>query len=338
MRFGYMPLQLALRDAVAGQNTYNSQLNTITEGENPTDKRVWFETTLSLGRPKTFNEIYGAIDRAFGASDRALGRELAEEVGMIEEFTEGDREVLSQLFLALKEADEGRSRELRDRMVTRGTQALIMWRNLEERVNMQLDTIIEEAAQRERATLRVLLVWALFTVVFGAGVALYAQKLLRPLSRITERAKAVARGDLTPRPVTASNDEIGELAHTFESMVAAIARANQEILESERLATIGKMAAQVTHEVRNPLSSIGLNLELLEDELKSDESRSLHTAISRELPVLTSFGFEVVDEYSRDIHVPHLPVIAGALWRGRRLEIRLDPFCGANLCPAARCL
>jgi signal transduction histidine kinase len=43
------------------------------------------------------------------------------------------------------------------------------------------------------------------------------------------------------------------------------------------------MAAQVTHEVRNPLSSIGLNLELLEDELKSEEARSLHQAISREV-------------------------------------------------------
>ena len=31
--------------------------------------------------------------------------------------------------------------------------------------------------------------------------------------------------------------------------------------------------------------------------------------LSRELPVLTSFGFEVIDEYSRDIHVPHLPVV-----------------------------
>jgi two-component system NtrC family sensor kinase len=91
--------------------------------------------------------------------------------------------------------------------------------------------------------------------------------LLAPLGAVTERARAVTRGDLTPHALVASNDEIGELAATFESMVAAIARANAELLSSERLAAIGKMAAQVTHEVRNPLSSLALNVELLEEEL-----------------------------------------------------------------------
>ena len=98
-------------------------------------------------------------------------------------------------------------------------------------------------------------------------MALYARRVLRPLALVTERAKAVASGDLKPREAIASNDEIGELAATFEGMVSAIARANEELLATERLATIGKMAAHVTHEIRNPLSSIALNVELLEDDL-----------------------------------------------------------------------
>jgi signal transduction histidine kinase len=54
-------------------------------------------------------------------------------------------------------------------------------------------------------------------------------------------------------------------------MVAAIRKARAELVRAERLATIGKMAAHITHEVRNPLSSIGLNLELLEEELAGKE-------------------------------------------------------------------
>jgi two-component system, NtrC family, sensor kinase len=283
MRFGYIPLQLTLRDAVAGQNTFNSQLNHITETKNPADKRVWFDTTLSLGRPKTFDEITRAVRRAFKNEQRPLGDELLDEVGGIQRFLEADREILSQLFQALEVQDESRSQELRDRLVTRGIQASIQLRNLEERVNLELDSLIHQAAEREEVTLQVLLLWAMFSVAFGAGVALYTRNLLKPLHRVTERAKAVAAGDLTPRSVSVTNDEIGELAQTFESMVAAIARANRELLDAERLATIGKMAAQVTHEVRNPLSSIGLNLELLDEELKSDEAKSLHAAISREV-------------------------------------------------------
>jgi signal transduction histidine kinase len=106
---------------------------------------------------------------------------------------------------------------------------------------------------------------------------------------VTERARVVTEGDLTPRPIVASNDEIGELAATFESMVAAIARANAQLLSSERLAAVGKMAAQVTHEVRNPLSSLALNVELLEEELgdSGDEASVLLRAVKLEVERLT---------------------------------------------------
>ena len=118
--------------------------------------------------------------------------------------------------------------------------------------------------------------------------------MLAPLSAVTDRAKAVARGDLTPRPVVASADEIGELAQTFESMVSAIARANEQLLAAERLATIGKMAAHVTHEIRNPLSSIALNVELLEEEVgveePASEARTLLHAIKSEVERLASLS------------------------------------------------
>jgi signal transduction histidine kinase len=98
-------------------------------------------------------------------------------------------------------------------------------------------------------------------------MALYARRVLRPLGRVTERAQAVARGDLEARPAVQTDDEIGELAVTFERMVAAIAQANAQLVVAERLAAVGKMAAHVTHEIRNPLSSIALNLELLEEQI-----------------------------------------------------------------------
>jgi two-component system, NtrC family, sensor kinase len=106
---------------------------------------------------------------------------------------------------------------------------------------------------------------------------------------VTERARAVAKGDFTPKSAVDTRDEIGELASTFESMVAAISEARERLLTSERLATIGKMAAHVTHEIRNPLSSISLNLELLQDEMpsQSPEAQSLMKAIQAELDRLT---------------------------------------------------
>jgi signal transduction histidine kinase len=128
------------------------------------------------------------------------------------------------------------------------------------------------------------------TLAVGLGMFLYARRVLAPLTKVTERVRAVGQGDLTPREVVATNDEIGELAMSFEGMVAAIQRARAELVQAERLATIGKMAAHITHEIRNPLSSIGLNVELLEEEALSHgdkESAALVTAIKAEVDRLS---------------------------------------------------
>jgi signal transduction histidine kinase len=63
------------------------------------------------------------------------------------------------------------------------------------------------------------------------------------------------------------NAELTENQTRLETAYQALQTTQGRLLQSERLATIGQMSAKVSHEVRNPLSSISLNLELLEDEL-----------------------------------------------------------------------
>jgi signal transduction histidine kinase len=159
-------------------------------------------------------------------------------------------------------------------------------------VAQNVDRLVAQAQARERVATWLLVSLTLATLATGAGMAVYARRMLLPLGLVTERAKAVALGDLKPRVAVVSNDEIGELAATFEGMVSAIARANEQLLASERLATIGKMAAHVTHEIRNPLSSIALNLELLEEELpaSAEEANNLLRAIKAEVERLSGLS------------------------------------------------
>jgi len=85
--------------------------------------------------------------------------------------------------------------------------------------------------------------------------------------------------------------------------VEALDDRDLKLIQSERLAAIGRMAAHVTHEVRNPLSSIGLNVEMLEDELPPDaeEARALMAAIQGEIDRLTS----ITEEYLRLARLPN---------------------------------
>lgn len=111
------------------------------------------------------------------------------------------------------------------------------------------------------------------------------------------------------------------------------------LIQTERLAAIGKMAALVTHEVRNPLSSIGLNVEVLSDELGSSAPsvQAPLRAIQREIDRLTG----ITEEYLRlaRLPAPRLePEDLGALvtevarfleremkGAGCTLEVRVDP-------------
>jgi len=292
MRQGYMPLALEARDLVAAQDTWNSQLNHITEARNPADKRVWFERTSSIGRPRMLERFQKAIDRALSAHTPAVTAsrlELTAELAQVSHLMKADSELVLALFDNLARGNQRDAEQLRDRLVARGIALSQKLVHIEKRVKADVDLLLEEAKAREQLALELSLLVGGVTLLTGLFMAIYARRVVSPLSLVTKRTAAVAAGDLRPAAPLETGDEIGELSVTFEAMVGAIAEARERLLASERLAAIGKMAAHVTHEVRNPLSSIALNLDLLEEELGADakEARTLLRAIALEVQRLS---------------------------------------------------
>jgi signal transduction histidine kinase len=136
----------------------------------------------------------------------------------------------------------------------------------------------------------------------GLLVTLWAVLTLRPLRRLHEAVRKVAGGNYRERVEVSGGTEVADLAREFNVMAAALSEREQELVRSERLAAVGKMAAVITHEVRNPLSSIGLNAELLEDEVApiSKEAVALCRAIGKEVDRLTA----ITEEYLRFARMP----------------------------------
>jgi two-component system, NtrC family, sensor kinase len=329
VRAGYLPLALAVRDLAAKQDTWNTQLNHITSAKNPADIQVWFDLTLRVGRPRAFAAVRADITRAFvaegDAATRAVGASLLSEVGEIERFVAKDGERLERLFQGLNRGDSVSAERVRDEIVTRGSQTSVRLAGLEQSMKRHVDVLLDRASARELLAIRLLVALSVLTVLVGVLMAFYARRVLRPLGAVTERARAVARGDLEPQKAVVSDDEIGELAGTFEQMVAAIARANEQLVAAERLATIGKMAAHVTHEIRNPLSSIALNLELLEEQLPSGdaEARALFRAIGKEVERLSGLSRQYL-AFARSKLPTREPEDVGALVEEAVAFLRLD--------------
>jgi signal transduction histidine kinase len=276
------------------QDTWNAQLNHITTARNPADARVWFDAALHIGRPKKFSEVRAAISMAFIRSDdpnvKALGRDLLAEVKWVERSLELEPDLLKQLFDAIGDNNSQRAERLRDGLLKRGLSMHKRLSRLDRRVLANVDSLSIESAEHEQFAVRLLIGLSSLTALIGVVMALYVRRVLRPLGAVTRRARDVADGDWSVRPVVCTGDEIGELASAFETMVQAIATMREQMLAADRLATIGKMAALVTHEIRNPLFSMALNIELLEDELPKDssEARTILAAVQKELSRLTA--------------------------------------------------
>lgn len=113
---------------------------------------------------------------------------------------------------------------------------------------------------------RLLLLLGLSAVVIGSGlVFLFSHTFTRPLASLVKGVRALEHGDfhhpLDPR----GSDEIAELTSAFDRMRASLLKTQRALLESEQLATIGRMASSISHDLRHSLAAIVANSEFLCD-------------------------------------------------------------------------
>jgi two-component system, NtrC family, sensor kinase len=149
-----------------------------------------------------------------------------------------------------------------------------------------------------------------FLPVCGIGLAVVfvityfiTRRMISPLEHMVVVAKTIAAGDLSVRVAAASDDEIGDLAVSFNEMLASLqamkteleewgrtlearvrqrteelVSAQQRVAQAEKLASIGRLAAGVAHSINNPLGGIlSLSMLALED---ADPSTRLHADLA----------------------------------------------------------
>jgi two-component system NtrC family sensor kinase len=120
---------------------------------------------------------------------------------------------------------------------------------------------------------------------------IFSRRLSTPVRALVAASRRVAAGDLETKVPVTSNDEIGQLASSFNTMAASLkARddqlkefARRKVMESERLAVVGQLAADVAHELNNPLQGIVTYSYLMLERLPADDaSRSSVEKIASE--------------------------------------------------------
>jgi two-component system NtrC family sensor kinase len=171
---------------------------------------------------------------------------------------------------------------------------------------VRLGFSLERAYRSISQTRRVLLVVSLLAMACGVFLAAYmATRIVRPIGQLVAGAHEFAKGSYDHAIHVDSKDEIGYLASAFNQLGTSLQlhvafleeekrrledanhrlrEAQEQLIQSERLATVGKLAAKVAHEVNNPLAIIKTAIRIIKGQTEGDEvMRDNFTEIEEEI-------------------------------------------------------
>jgi two-component system NtrC family sensor kinase len=104
----------------------------------------------------------------------------------------------------------------------------------------------------------------------------------RPVQELLAATRQVAGGNLSYRVAVDRNDELGQLATSFNNMTDSMAQARMQIFQSDKLASLGRLAAGVAHEINNPLTAVLTYSSYLlkRAPARSDQHKDLQVIVS----------------------------------------------------------
>src|SRR6184192_4160875 len=128
---------------------------------------------------------------------------------------------------------------------------------------------------------RLLLALGLAAVVGGSIlVFLISHTFTRPLGTLVNGVRALEKGDFTYVLDVHGGDEVAEVTGAFKRMRDSLLKTQQKLLDAERLATIGRMASSISHDLRHSLAAIVANAEFLcESRLSTEQREELYQEV-----------------------------------------------------------
>jgi signal transduction histidine kinase len=136
-------------------------------------------------------------------------------------------------------------------------------------------------------------------LVGSALVFIISHTFTRPLSTLVAGVRALEAGDFHYPLDPQGGDEITEVTGAFNRMRSSILKTQQELVEAERLATIGRMASSVSHDLRHSLAAIVANAEFLcESRLSAREREELYQEVRTAVNQMTDL-IDSLLEFSR---------------------------------------
>lgn len=147
---------------------------------------------------------------------------------------------------------------------------------------------------------QLLLILGLVAMTIGSCLAFFiSDTFTRPLGELVDGVRALGKGDFSYPLNARGGDEVAEVTASFQKMRDNLLRTQQELLEAERLATIGRMASSISHDLRHSLVAVVANAEFLcESKLSPEQREELYEEVRMAVNQMTDL-IDSLLEFSR---------------------------------------
>lgn len=117
-------------------------------------------------------------------------------------------------------------------------------------------------------------VYVIFLLIAGGAAFFIANSVTNPLSVIGAKLDAVELGKKNEPLIWTNQDEIGELVDRYNHMIIELEESSKQLARSQRESAWREMAKQIAHEIKNPLTPMKLNIQLLERVVNSNPEKA----------------------------------------------------------------
>jgi signal transduction histidine kinase len=148
-------------------------------------------------------------------------------------------------------------------------------------LNLWVLKSFDQATAFLRSLNELLLALGLAAVLAGSLlVFIISHTFTRPLENLVAGVRALEQGDYAYPLQARGGDEVAEVTVTFDRMRTNLQKTHRELLDAERLATIGRMASSISHDLRHSLAAVVANAEFLcESNLTPSQREDLYAEI-----------------------------------------------------------
>jgi two-component system NtrC family sensor kinase len=216
--------------------------------------------------------------------------------------------------------------------------------DLEEMVKNErqyVSKLVTDARTYHLIALGAILTLCIFTALY------LVFNVIRPLKSIESAIEKIAKGDFNNIPALSTGDEFESLVTSLNHMIGELHRRSEQLVQSEKMASLGTLTSGVAHELNNPLNNISTSVQILLEELEDadlDYKRQLlrdtESQIERARDIVKALlefsrdrSFSPKPVHFRDLVSQTLKLIKGEVPANMRIKVDVPDSIEAEMDP-----